>query len=83
MGKKFGMIILVFFSLFTIIVAIDLKMGYSLEGSIYKTINPFQVMETPELIVSLVLIFYYVFKQLAMIFIKKFKNTKNSSSSSG
>ncbi len=83
MGKKFGMIILVFFSLFTIIVAIDLKMGYSLEGSIYKTINPFQVMETPELIVSLALIFYYVFKQLAMIFIKKFKNTKNSSSSSG
>ena len=83
MGKKFGMIVLVFFSLFTIIVAIDLKMGYSLEGSIYKTINPFQVMETPELIVSLALIFYYVFKQLAMIFIKKFKNTKNSSSSSG
>lgn len=83
MGKILGIIVLVFFSLFAIIIIIDLKIGYSLEASIYKTINPFQVMETPELIVSLALIFYYVFKQLAMIFIKKFKNTKNSSSSSG
>lgn len=77
LGKIFLIIILVIVSLFVLIVGIDLRMGYSLHSSIYKTINPFKVMEMPELLTLLVLIFSYLFRQIAL-FIKRYLKARNN-----
>lgn len=75
MWKKILIIFLVFLSLSTIIISIDISMGMDIHEAIMNAINPFKVMEPPELLFLGLLIFGYICRHV-LIFIVNYLQTR-------
>ncbi|WML39321.1 hypothetical protein RCG19_19380 [Neobacillus sp. OS1-2] len=68
--KQFFVATLLAFGMFFLMILLDLKMGVTPNGVIWKTINPFRVMEPAEYIIVILFILFFLL-QAFLSFIKK------------
>jgi hypothetical protein len=68
--------ILLAFSLFALIIIMDLLMGLKLHAIILKTINPFRVMETAEYIIVILFSLFLIIGSVKA-YLKKKKSVNN------
>ncbi|MBO0961837.1 hypothetical protein J1P26_19205 [Neobacillus sp. MM2021_6] len=68
--KQFFVATLLAFGMFFLMIFLDLKMGVTPNGVIWKTINPFRVMEPAEYIIVILFILFFLLQAL-LSFIKK------------
>jgi hypothetical protein len=60
-----------------LIIALDLGMGISMTGIIWKAINPFRVMEAAEYIIILLFVLFFFIDSFSAYLNKKKGNTSN------
>ncbi|EKN65712.1 hypothetical protein BABA_19006 [Neobacillus bataviensis LMG 21833] len=68
--KQFFVAVLLAFGMLSFMVLLDLKLGVAPKGIIWKTINPFRVMEPAEYIILFLFILFFLIQAL-FSFIKK------------
>lgn len=61
----------------SLIIFLDLVMGASFSGIIWKAINPFRVMEAAEYIIIILFILYFIFNAISALINKKKDNAPN------
>lgn len=76
--KLFLVTILLATGLFLLIIILDLLMGISPNGIVYKAINPFRVMEKAEYFIIFLFILFYIFDIIGGYLNKKHKSNPPS-----
>jgi len=76
--KQFFVTFLLAFGMLSLMILIDLKMGTPPHGIIWKTINPFRVMEPVEYIIVILYILIFLFHSLLSYLKKKRQNNPPS-----
>lgn len=77
--KMFGVPLIMFIMLTGISFGIDMLQGFELKTSLLNAVNPFLVMETPELAVFIFFLFLFVLDGF-FVYYKKRKNKTNFAS---
>ncbi|MCU9612306.1 hypothetical protein OEV98_01855 [Caldibacillus lycopersici] len=72
--KNIVVILVIVMALVFLLIGIDLVMGYRIQDTIYTAINPFRVMELPELVLLFLFILFFIIRLLSSFF-KKLKKT--------
>jgi hypothetical protein len=60
-----------------LIISLDLLMGENTSGIIWRTINPFRVMETAEYIIVILFILFFVIDSIGAFLNRKKGNSSN------